>query len=91
MHREYSGRGLRVVAVSVDGGDGSGVRDFVETQGATFTIARDPRGLIQQRFRSFGVPESYLIDANGTLLWRQIGELRVSDSTLHAILEQRGS
>lgn len=90
LHREYSGRGLRVVAVSVDGGDDSGVRDFVATQGATFTIARDPRGLIQQRFRSFGVPESYLIDANGTLLWRQVGELRASDSTLHAILEQRG-
>ena len=73
LHADYSERGLRVLAVSVDRGDDGAVRDFAREHGAHFAIGRDPAGVVRQRYQSIGVPESYLVGADGRLLWRQIG------------------
>ena len=75
LHREFGPRGLRVLAVSVDNGGDDPVEEYVREKGATFTIGRDPDGIIRRRYQGFGVPESYLIAPNGTLLWRQIGAM----------------
>lgn len=86
IHREHAERGLRVLAVSVDRGGDDAVRRFVAGQGATFTIARDPNGTIQERFQSIGIPESYLVGADGRLLWRRVGELPDHDASLAAAI-----
>ncbi len=88
LHRANAGRGLRVLAVSVDRGGDEEVRRFVAGQGATFTIARDPGGTIQQRFQAIGIPESYLVGADGRLLWRRVGELPADDVALAAAIDQ---
>ncbi|HEY0969782.1 MAG TPA: TlpA disulfide reductase family protein, partial [Gemmatimonadales bacterium] len=87
LHRAHSGRGLRVLAVSVDRGGDEDVRRFVGEQGATFTIARDPDGRVQERFQAIGIPESYLVGADGRLLWRRVGELPAHDPALAAAID----
>ena len=75
LEQEFGPKGLRVLGVSVDNGDGARVRRFVEGERLSFTIAHDPDGRIQRLFRAVGVPETYLISADGRLLWRQQGGL----------------
>ena len=88
IHRAYRSRGLRVVGVSIDHGDDGAVREFVQAEGATFTIARDPDGTVRDAFMSLGVPESYLIAPDGTLLWRGIGAIPKGAPALRAEIEQ---
>ena len=88
LHEQYGGRGLRVLAVSVDRGGDDKVATFARDHGATFAIGHDPDGTVQDRYQTMGVPESFLIAADGTLLWRRVGELPASDSGLAAAVEQ---
>lgn len=75
VQRDYAPRGLRVVAVSVDLGHPERVARFAAAQGATFTVALDPEGRIQQQFQVVGVPSTYLVARDGRLLWAYTGEL----------------
>jgi thiol-disulfide isomerase/thioredoxin len=89
IQQAYADRGLRVLAVSIDRGDeDDDVRRFVEEMGATFEIGRDPEGRIQDRFQTIGVPETYLVSADGRLLWRRVGELPANDPGLAKAIEQ---
>ena len=88
LYETYGDRGLRILAVSVDRGGDDAVTEFVASQGATFTIARDPEGRVQDIFQTIGVPETYLVGADGTLLWRRVGELHPNDTSLSAALER---
>jgi thiol-disulfide isomerase/thioredoxin len=88
LHRDFRGRGLTVLAVSVDqGGDGD-VRDFIASQGSTFAVGRDPDGEIQRLFQTVGVPESFLIDARGILRWRKIGALRAGAADARTAIDK---
>ena len=82
LHRQLASDGLRVVAVSIDaapgqsdasGYPGGDVAAFVRDMGLTFDIWRDPQGRIQQTYRTTGVPESFVIDRNGTIVKKVIG------------------
>ncbi|CAN5296119.1 TlpA disulfide reductase family protein [soil metagenome] len=82
LHERLHERGLRVVAVSVDaapGGFGGGgqpggdVAAFVRDMGLGFIIWRDPEGDVQRVYRTTGVPESFVIDRDGTIVKKVIG------------------
>jgi Thiol-disulfide isomerase and thioredoxins len=75
LRRDYEPKGLRVLAVSVDLGDDAKVREFARNHGAGFTIGRDPDGSAQRLFQTVGLPETFLIASDGTLLWRHFGAL----------------
>ena len=82
LHEEMSGEGLRVVAVSIDaeagnvdagGRPGGDIEAFARRMGLTFEIWHDPAGDIQRTYRTTGVPESFVIDRNGTIIKKVIG------------------
>ena len=75
LHDAYAPRGVKVVAVSVDAGDGTRVRRFAESLKLPFALAHDPAGEVQRAFQAVGVPETYLVSADGRLLWVQRGGL----------------
>jgi cytochrome c biogenesis protein CcmG, thiol:disulfide interchange protein DsbE len=76
LHRELGGRGLQVVAVSIDRrGAGGEVRRFVNDMELTFSILHDPDQEVTRAFRTRGVPETFLIGADGTVLHRWIGQI----------------
>lgn len=82
LYRELGPEGLRIVAVSIDAAQGEtdptrrpggDVGAFAREMGLTFDIWHDPAGLVQRTYRTTGVPESFLIDRNGTIIKKQIG------------------
>ena len=82
LHEQLAPEGLRVVAVSVDaapgerdigGRPGGNIREFADRLGLTFDIWHDPSGEIQRRYRTTGVPESFVIARDGTIIKKVIG------------------
>jgi len=88
IQREFAPRGLRIVAVSVDEGDDDPVRAFAQDKGATFEIGRDPEGSVRRLYQGIGVPESYLISADGRLLVRQFGAMPEGAASMRAAIEK---
>lgn len=74
LHERYGARGLHVIGVSVDSqGSEEAIASFVEQGGITFPILHDPGDDVSRAFKASGVPETYLIGADGTILHRWIG------------------
>ncbi len=89
LGRRFADEGLRIVGASVDRGSAeSEVRRFAEDLGLTFTIALDPDQSVMNRFRTLGVPETFLIDREGTIAHRWIGEFDPMDPE---VLERVGT
>ena len=88
LQQEYGPRGLRIVAISVDEGDDDPVRTFVKEKGATFGIGRDPTGSVRRLYQGIGVPESYLISADGRLLVRQFGAIPKGAQAMRSAIEK---
>jgi peroxiredoxin len=86
LQRDLSPRGVRVVGVSVDVGNGARVRQFAAHERLTFIVAHDPAQRVQQLCRIVGVPETLVIGADGRLLWRWVGNLHpVIDSVRRVV------
>ena len=50
-----------------DAGAEQKVRDFVKEFGITFDVVHDPAGQIQKTYATTGVPENFVIGADGTV------------------------
>lgn len=87
LGRRYAARGVRVVAVSVDAGSAERVRRFVQAEKLPFIVAHDPGATVQQAFQAVGVPETYLVGADGTLEWVRRGGLHGASDTVLAALD----
>lgn len=75
LHQAYSGHGLQVVAVSIDNaGAEQAIRDFVAEYELTFQVLHDPNNAISTRYHVTGYPESFLIDSDGVIRKKIIGE-----------------
>ena len=74
LYHELGPKGLRILAVSIDDGDPKDVRSFVSELGLTFEILHDKTGDIQRVYQTTGVPESFLLDRNGVIVFKVIGE-----------------
>lgn len=87
LHQEYSGRGLKVLGVSVDAADADGdVAEFAESFGMTYTILRDPGERVSTLFAIPGVPASFLVDRGGVVRWRHLGPFKATDSAFVTVL-----
>ena len=75
IHEVLGPRGLRLVAVSIDQGGTDRVMGFVNEMGATFPIVHDQEGSIEDVYRTVGLPNTYLIDADGNLIRSWLGPL----------------
>jgi peroxiredoxin len=83
----YRDRGFRVAAVSIDEGSDSTVNAFARELGLTFDLLHDRSGLIQQAYQTIGVPESFLLDAHGTITYVVLGERKWDSPELRARIE----
>ena len=74
LYQELGPRGLRILAVSIDEGSTEDVQSFVKELGISFEILHDESGDIQRVYQTTGVPESFLLDKNGVIVKKVIGE-----------------
>lgn len=83
LYEEYKDSGLEIIGVSVDSfGMENRINLFTEQMGITYPIWHDPNDFFTITFKAIGVPESYLIDNNGTLYHQWKGQFNpVSDNT----------
>lgn len=97
LHERLGPKGLRIVAVSIDGPrgapDASGrpggdVGEFAREHRLTFDIWHDPSGGIQRVYRTTGVPESVLIDQNGRVVKKVIGATEWDDPVNVELIER---
>lgn len=82
LHERLGDDGLKIVAVSIDaapggldsaGRPGGDVEEFAREMGLTFGIWLDPSADIERIYRTTGVPESFVIDRDGTIVKKVIG------------------
>jgi cytochrome c-type biogenesis protein len=80
LHERHRDAGLRVIGVSVDNqGADDAVRGFLQEEGVDYEVWRDPDRDVQRAFRTSGVPETILIDRDGTVVKRWKGPLEADD------------
>jgi cytochrome c biogenesis protein CcmG, thiol:disulfide interchange protein DsbE len=89
LHERFVDRGLDVVGVSIDGrGERDNIRDFLDGFGVTYPIWLDPSERVTSVFRTQGVPTTFLIARNGTLLWRHVGPVTADHAELNRLLDE---
>ena len=93
LHRKLAGTDFRLVSVSIDKDDSTVVRRFARQLGLTFEILHDRSGAIQQRYQTTGVPESFVIDRDGSIVKKVIGaaewDAPVNETLLRRLLDER--
>jgi len=57
------------------GNAGELVGEFVDEYGVTYPILLDPQMRGMDRYRVLGLPATFLIDREGTLVWMRFGPL----------------
>ena len=74
LYRDDGPRGLRIVAVSVDDpGTDDAIRALVRQNGLTFDVLHGARSRIMAQYQVRGVPETFLISAQGRIVGTQYG------------------
>jgi peroxiredoxin len=74
LYRRLKDHGFRIAAVSIDQGSPDDVRAFVRDVGVTFDILHDRTSEIWDIYLATGVPESFLVDKEGVIVRKIIGE-----------------
>lgn len=87
LHTTYAPRGLRVLAISIDTDDDAAVAASAKQMGATFTIGRDPADMVRGQVAAVGIPESWLVSADGRLLWRHSGAIPTGDLAVRTAID----
>lgn len=72
LHAELSGRGLEIVAVSVDE-DADAIRRFLDGRPVPFRVVHDADGRFPERMKVDTMPTLFLLDRAGRLVWRHAG------------------
>ena len=86
LQAQFADSDFRIVAVSVDQERSAVVRAFADDLGITFDILHDPTGAIQQRYKTTGVPESWVIDRSGTIIKKVVGATEWDSPTNTALI-----
>ena len=86
LYRRYRSQGVTVLAVSLDKGDISKVKGFVDTNNLTFPVLIDSDGVAEKLYPSFTIPFTYVIDKEGRVAARVDGAKNwASDETFVAL------
>ena len=74
LHQALKEEAFEIVAVSIDASGFKAVRPFMKKHKLSFPALIDPGGTTQSLYRTTGVPESIIIDKNGIIIEKIIGQ-----------------
>jgi peroxiredoxin len=84
--------GVILVAVAIDTeADAARVRRYAHDLGVSFPVYLAQEGTISNRYWSWGVPVTYLIDQEGRLVARALGPRNWTSASMHALITQVAS
>lgn len=73
FQKRMASSGVVVLGISVDKNERS-YREFLQRANVSFLTARDPAADISSEYGTFKFPETYVIDRNGNVLQKHIGQ-----------------
>ena len=73
LYKDYSAKGLAMVAIATDTGGKAVVAPFIQAHGLTFPVLLDPQNLVGTQLQVPGIPTSYLLDKWGRVIGLVIG------------------
>ena len=92
LHKAYQGKGLKVLAVSVDEpGAEQEIRDFVRQYGLTFEILHDPggqEGRVPRDYQTNGYPETVIVGRDGIIRKKLLGAHNWNSAENRALIER---
>jgi peroxiredoxin len=72
VHREWSGRGLVVLALNIQESPEE-VATWVKAHGVSFRVLLDPPGAITKAYQVTATPTVFLVDRDGLLVAKALG------------------
>lgn len=81
-------RGLEVLAISIDALGAQVVGPFMQQYRLTFPALLDAKNTIERRYRTGGVPESFIVDKSGLLVEKIVGPRDWSHPQVIAMFER---
>ena len=72
-YQEYKSRGLEILAVNLDAGSNSVVKNFMHELSLSFPALLDPDMEVLRLYRQFSIPATFLIDKQGIVRHRELG------------------
>ena len=88
LHDKYAARGFEVIGASVDEGDSQVVKDFAAQYRITYPLVHDPEGKIAAVLDASVLPTTVLIDRNGRIVLKHIGQIQPKDDELAKAIEK---
>ena len=73
LYQKLKAEGFEILAVSVDVSGAQAVRPFMEKHRLNFPALTDTDGTVKSLYQTTGVPESFIIDKDGTIVEKIIG------------------
>jgi peroxiredoxin len=73
LYERLHGRGLEVLAVSLDALGAQVVEPFMQSHRLSFPTLLDTKNVVQRLYRTTGVPESFIVDKRGILVEKVVG------------------
>jgi len=73
LHETLGPAGLKIIAVSLDATDPADVLEWVQERSLTFDIWHNRDGRLEGLYQTTGLPESFVIDRDGTIVKKEIG------------------
>jgi len=73
LYKDYSAKGLAMVAIATDTGGKAVVAPFIQAHGLTFPVLLDPQNMVGTQLQVPGIPTSYLLDKWGRIIGLVIG------------------
>ena len=87
-YQKYKGKGLEILAVSVDAGPKSAVKNFMDELGLTFPALLDPKMEVLHLYRLSSIPASFLLDKQGIIRFKELGYRDWTDPESTKLLQQ---
>jgi len=73
LHRQFKGKDLAVLTISVDHEGAVPVEKYISKQGYTFYVLTDPKGTLLDLYGVERIPTTVLIDKKGRIIGKAIG------------------
>ncbi len=74
LHQELKDESFKILAVSIDVLGAKAVIPFMKKHKLSFSALTDTKGAIKSLYQTTGVPESFIVDKNGIIAEKIIGQ-----------------
>ena len=87
LYQRFKGTDFQMLAISVDK-DISSIKPYLEKYNLTIPVLLDPGSLVKKKYKTVGLPETYVVDKRGIILHKAIGPRDWFTKTIIDVFEQ---